>query len=93
MGVNELLTLSSYSFAQSLGFILGKISTALVSYSCRRLTHAMLCRAVMVIFNVKWSVPVFAKPGYSEFLFRVVSGHCECWCLKLNRVQELGFSF
>lgn len=68
MGVNKLLTLSSYSLAHSLAFILGKISTALVSYSCRRLTHAMLCRAVMAIFDVKWSVPGFAKPGYSEFL-------------------------
>lgn len=38
------------------------------------------------------SVPGFAKPGYSEFLFRVVSGHCRCLCLKLNGIQELGYS-
>lgn len=44
-----------------------------------------------VIFNVKWSVPGFAKPGYSDFPFRIVSGHYKCLCLKLNSIQGLGF--
>lgn len=49
MGVNKLLTLSSYSLAQSLGFIIRTISATSVSYSCRRITHAVLCRAIVSI--------------------------------------------